>query len=136
MMERANHINIAMIEDLSTNGTARSKVVTTKDQARQPSGSTVSFHNIQYKVQLKSGFFCKRTSSPREILMDLKSVPTLSSCLSVLIISHYVLHSLHFLSLIMNKHRNAANVESKTNPSNLLFLDFLSPSITLRNYSI
>lgn len=71
MMERASHINIAMIEDIGTNGMARSKVV---DQIKQPCGSTVSFHNIQYKVQLKSGSFCKRKTSPREILVDLKSV--------------------------------------------------------------
>lgn len=74
MMERANHINIAMIEDIGTNGTARSKVVAAMDQNKQPCGSTVSFHNIQYKVKLKSGFFCKRKTSPREILVDLKSV--------------------------------------------------------------
>uniref|UniRef100_A0A3B4YFE9 Broad substrate specificity ATP-binding cassette transporter ABCG2 n=1 Tax=Seriola lalandi dorsalis TaxID=1841481 RepID=A0A3B4YFE9_SERLL len=71
-MERANHINIAMIEDIGTNGMARSKVITATDQNKQPCGSTVSFHNIQYKVQLKSGFFCKRKTSPKEILVDLK----------------------------------------------------------------
>uniref|UniRef100_A0A8C4NJN8 Broad substrate specificity ATP-binding cassette transporter ABCG2 n=1 Tax=Dicentrarchus labrax TaxID=13489 RepID=A0A8C4NJN8_DICLA len=75
MMERANHINIAMIEDIgNTNGTARSKVVTAMDQNKQPCGSTVSFHNIQYKVQLKSGFLCKRKTSAREILVDLNGI--------------------------------------------------------------
>ncbi|KAA8594693.1 hypothetical protein FQN60_011828 [Etheostoma spectabile] len=69
MMERANHINIAMIEDISTNGTAPAK-----DHNKQQCGSTVSFHNIQYKVQLKSGFFCKRKSSPNEILADLNGI--------------------------------------------------------------
>lgn len=73
-MERANHVNIAMIEDIGTNGTARSKVTAAVDQNKKPCGSTVSFHNIQYKVQLKSGFLCKRKTSPREILVDLKSV--------------------------------------------------------------
>uniref|UniRef100_A0A8C4GWQ0 Broad substrate specificity ATP-binding cassette transporter ABCG2 n=1 Tax=Dicentrarchus labrax TaxID=13489 RepID=A0A8C4GWQ0_DICLA len=74
-MERANHINIAMIEDIgNTNGTARSKVVTAMDQNKQPCGSTVSFHNIQYKVQLKSGFLCKRKTSAREILVDLNGI--------------------------------------------------------------
>ncbi|XP_010751585.3 broad substrate specificity ATP-binding cassette transporter ABCG2d [Larimichthys crocea] len=74
MMERASHINIAMTEDIGTNGTARSKVITAMDQNKQPCGSTVSFHNIQYKVQLKSGFFCKRKTSPREILVDLNGI--------------------------------------------------------------
>lgn len=75
-MERANHINIAMIEDIDTNGTGRSKVNATVDQNKQPCGSTVSFHNIQYKVQQRGGFFCKRKSSTKEILADLKLVLT------------------------------------------------------------
>uniref|UniRef100_A0A671WG21 Broad substrate specificity ATP-binding cassette transporter ABCG2 n=1 Tax=Sparus aurata TaxID=8175 RepID=A0A671WG21_SPAAU len=41
---------------------------------KKPCGSTVSFHNIQYKVQLKSGFLCKRKTSPREILVDLNGI--------------------------------------------------------------
>ncbi|TKS68340.1 ATP-binding cassette sub-family G member 2 [Collichthys lucidus] len=74
MMERASHINIAMTEDIGTNGTARSKVIPATDQNKQSCGSTVSFHNIQYKVQLKSGFFCKRKTSSREILVDLNGI--------------------------------------------------------------
>lgn len=103
-MERATHINIAMIEDTGTNGTARSKVVTALDQNKQRRGSTVSFHNIQYKVQLQSGFFCKRKTSPREILVDLKSVAKLSTicllfllCLCQLYLSLYFLNFLRFL---------------------------------------
>uniref|UniRef100_A0A8C4GVI7 Broad substrate specificity ATP-binding cassette transporter ABCG2 n=1 Tax=Dicentrarchus labrax TaxID=13489 RepID=A0A8C4GVI7_DICLA len=52
----------------------QSKVVTAMDQNKQPCGSTVSFHNIQYKVQLKSGFLCKRKTSAREILVDLNGI--------------------------------------------------------------
>ncbi len=74
MMERTNHINITMTEDIGTNGTARSKVIKAMDQNKQPCGSTVSFHNIQYKMQLKSGFLCKKKTTSREILVDLKSV--------------------------------------------------------------
>lgn len=74
MAERAHHIDIAMIEDIGTNGTARPKVAPATDQNKHPRGSTVSFHNIQYKVQLKSGSLCKRKTSLREILLDLKSV--------------------------------------------------------------
>uniref|UniRef100_A0A3Q3MN08 ABC-type xenobiotic transporter n=1 Tax=Labrus bergylta TaxID=56723 RepID=A0A3Q3MN08_9LABR len=73
-MERVNHVNIAMIEDVGTNGIARSKVVLAMDQNKQPIGSTVSFHNIHYKVQLKSGSLCKRKTSPREILVDLNGI--------------------------------------------------------------
>ncbi|KAF3687780.1 ATP-binding cassette sub-family G member 2 [Channa argus] len=75
-MERAGHVNIAMIEDISTNGVTRSKVIPTQDHSH---GSTVSFHNIQYKVQLKSGFFCKRKNIPREILVDLKFLDILAA---------------------------------------------------------
>lgn len=78
-MERANHINIAMIDDIDTNGMSRSKVMSAIDQNKQPCGSTVSFHDIQYKVQLKGGVFCKRKTSPKEILVDLKLVVTASS---------------------------------------------------------
>ncbi|CAB1436408.1 unnamed protein product [Pleuronectes platessa] len=77
-MERANHINVAMLEDLSTNGTATSKGVTFSEQSKPPCGSTVSFHNVQYKVQLRSGF-CKKKSSPKEILVDLKFLDILAA---------------------------------------------------------
>ncbi|KAM6972373.1 broad substrate specificity ATP-binding cassette transporter ABCG2-like [Aplochiton taeniatus] len=73
-MERNCHINIAMMEDGRTNGAAGAKVITTTDQTKQPCGSTVSFHNIQYKVVLKTGPLCKRKSIPREILLDLNGI--------------------------------------------------------------
>ncbi|XP_068583251.1 broad substrate specificity ATP-binding cassette transporter ABCG2d [Cebidichthys violaceus] len=72
MMERGCHINIALTEDVGTNGMA--KVVTAVDQKKLPCGSTVSFHNIQYKVQQTSGFLCKRKTSHREILFDLNGI--------------------------------------------------------------
>lgn len=74
IMERANHISIAMVDDIDSNGTRRSKVDAAVDQNKQACGSTVSFHNIHYKVQLKGGMVCRRKTSPKEILMDLKSV--------------------------------------------------------------
>lgn len=73
-MERANHISIAMVEDIDSNGTGRSKVDAAVNQNKQACGSTVSFHNIHYKVQLKGGIFCRRKTSPKEILVDLKLV--------------------------------------------------------------
>ncbi|XP_029007626.1 broad substrate specificity ATP-binding cassette transporter ABCG2d [Betta splendens] len=72
MMEKVGHVNIAMTEDTGTNGTHRSKV--SVDQNKQSSGSTVSFHNIQYKVQLKTGFICNRQTASRDILLDLNGV--------------------------------------------------------------
>ncbi|XP_041837834.1 broad substrate specificity ATP-binding cassette transporter ABCG2d [Melanotaenia boesemani] len=73
-MERANHINIAMIEDGGTNRITGSQTGTALDWNQQPCGSVVSFHNIHYKVNMMSSFFCKRTISPKEILMDLSGV--------------------------------------------------------------
>lgn len=77
IMERANqhrHISITMVDDIGGNGTGRSKVDAAVNQNKQPCGSTVSFHNIHYKVQLKGGMFCRRKTSPKEILVDLKLV--------------------------------------------------------------
>ncbi|KAJ4945004.1 hypothetical protein JOQ06_013543 [Pogonophryne albipinna] len=73
MMERANHINIAMIEDIGTNGTVGSKVAPGAEQSPKR-GSTVSFHNVRYRVQLQSGFVCRRKTSHREILLDLNGI--------------------------------------------------------------
>ncbi|TNN89467.1 ATP-binding cassette sub-family G member 2 [Liparis tanakae] len=73
-MEKGCHINLAMTEDVDANGTAWSKVV-----PDESTGSTVSFHNIQYKVPLRSGFFCKRKTSHREILFDLKFLDILAA---------------------------------------------------------
>ncbi|KAK5926186.1 hypothetical protein CgunFtcFv8_021778 [Champsocephalus gunnari] len=73
MMERANHINIAMIEDIGTNGTVGSKVAPGAEQSPKR-GSTVSFHNVGYRVQLQSGFVCRRKTSHREILLDLNGI--------------------------------------------------------------
>ncbi|XP_031608171.2 broad substrate specificity ATP-binding cassette transporter ABCG2d [Oreochromis aureus] len=74
MMEKTSHINIAMIEDIGTNGMAVSKVGTGVDGKKQRCGSTVSFHNIQYKVQTQSGFLCKRKILSKEILVDLNGI--------------------------------------------------------------
>ena len=83
-MERANHINIAMMDDIDANGTARSKVITAVEQSKQPCGSTVSFHNIHYKVQLKGGFLCQRKTNPKEILFNLKLVKQIGRALCFL----------------------------------------------------
>lgn len=73
-MDRSNHINIAMIDDMPTNGTPRSKVISTVDQPRKPKGAVVSFHDIQYKVVMKTGPPCRKKVTPREILVDLNGM--------------------------------------------------------------
>ncbi|XP_075948030.1 broad substrate specificity ATP-binding cassette transporter ABCG2d isoform X1 [Anarhichas minor] len=70
MTERGCHINIALTEDVGTSGMA--KEVTAVDQKKRPYGSTVSFHNIQYKLQHRSGFL--RKTSHREILFNLNGI--------------------------------------------------------------
>lgn len=94
IMERANHINIAMVDDIDSNGTGRSKVDTTVERTKQPCGSTVSFHHIQYKVQMNGGIFCKRKTSPKEILVDLKLVLKTVHLLSDSFLKLYLAHSL------------------------------------------
>lgn len=74
IMERVNHISISMVDDIDSNGTGRLKVDTAVNPNQQACGSTVSFHSIHYKVQLKGGIFCRRKTSPKEILVDLKLV--------------------------------------------------------------
>uniref|UniRef100_A0A674NCH1 Broad substrate specificity ATP-binding cassette transporter ABCG2 n=1 Tax=Takifugu rubripes TaxID=31033 RepID=A0A674NCH1_TAKRU len=74
MMERANHINIAMIDNIDINGSAGSKVAAAADRGGPPLGSTVSFHDIRYKVQLRGGILGKKESSGKEILTDLNGI--------------------------------------------------------------
>ncbi|XP_061626839.1 broad substrate specificity ATP-binding cassette transporter ABCG2d isoform X1 [Phyllopteryx taeniolatus] len=74
-MEEGCHINVAMLDDICVNGVVGSKVATVTEQpAKQPCGSTVSFHDVRYKVHVKDAFFCKNTSSPRLILLDLNGI--------------------------------------------------------------
>uniref|UniRef100_A0AAY4ALC4 Broad substrate specificity ATP-binding cassette transporter ABCG2 n=1 Tax=Denticeps clupeoides TaxID=299321 RepID=A0AAY4ALC4_9TELE len=69
----ANHVNIQMVEERSSNGTVGSKVVTSRTSKPQQ-GAVVSFHNINYKVQLKSGSLCKGKTTTRDILLDLNGI--------------------------------------------------------------
>ncbi|KAB5581411.1 hypothetical protein PHYPO_G00175370 [Pangasianodon hypophthalmus] len=70
MEGRENHINIHMIEDMGQNGTSR---VITKDPVSRPHRATVSFHNIQYSVTMKSRS-CKKKSITKNILVDLNGI--------------------------------------------------------------
>ncbi|KAI5107736.1 ATP-binding cassette sub-family G member 2 isoform X1, partial [Silurus meridionalis] len=66
------HIRIHVIEDVGQNGTSRNQVIT-KDPVSQQRGSTVSFHNIQYNVTIKSRS-CKKKSITKDILVDLNGI--------------------------------------------------------------
>lgn len=59
-----------MVEDSGSNGTSR-KLGT---GVKSPNGSTVSFHSINYSVELKSGPVCKRKVTTKEILIDLNGL--------------------------------------------------------------
>ncbi|XP_053535851.1 broad substrate specificity ATP-binding cassette transporter ABCG2 isoform X2 [Ictalurus punctatus] len=72
MEGQENHIRIHMIEDVGhVNGTSRQRVIT-KDPVARQHGATVSFHNIQYSVTIKSSS-CKK-SVTKDILVDLNGI--------------------------------------------------------------
>ncbi|XP_028937010.1 broad substrate specificity ATP-binding cassette transporter ABCG2 isoform X2 [Ornithorhynchus anatinus] len=50
------------------------KGVTFQDSLRTPHGSVVSFHKIQYSVQLVSGLPCRRVTEERKILHDVEGI--------------------------------------------------------------
>ena len=76
MIEKVGHINVAMLDDISPKNGLKgpTSTLSSVEQGKQACSSTVSFHNIQYKVQLKNSFFCIGENSrvTREILVDLK----------------------------------------------------------------
>ncbi|XP_053477972.1 broad substrate specificity ATP-binding cassette transporter ABCG2-like isoform X2 [Ictalurus furcatus] len=73
MEGQENHIRIHMIEDVGhVNGTSRQRVIT-KDPVARQHGATVSFHNIQYSVTIKSSS-CKKKSVTKDILVDLNGI--------------------------------------------------------------
>uniref|UniRef100_A0AAZ3R3Q3 ABC transporter domain-containing protein n=1 Tax=Oncorhynchus tshawytscha TaxID=74940 RepID=A0AAZ3R3Q3_ONCTS len=65
-----SHSQIPGMEDTKTNGTPNYESTGT---AKSLQGSTVSFHNIHYKVTQRSGCLCiKRKTTTKDILIDLK----------------------------------------------------------------
>ncbi|KPP69731.1 ATP-binding cassette sub-family G member 2-like, partial [Scleropages formosus] len=73
MDRKPNHVDIVMEEDISSNGKSKMQGVTS-ETAKSPHGATVSFHNIQYKLKLKSGPLCKRKVTTKEILVSLNGI--------------------------------------------------------------
>ncbi|XP_029610491.1 ATP-binding cassette sub-family G member 2 [Salmo trutta] len=71
MSEQLNSQNPEM-EDTGTNGTPKYESI---GAAKSLQGSTVSFHNIHYKVTQRSGCLCiKRKTTTKDILVDLNGL--------------------------------------------------------------
>ncbi|XP_019382157.1 PREDICTED: ATP-binding cassette sub-family G member 2-like [Gavialis gangeticus] len=71
MTENQSHISI-MMSDSSING-----IPNRKQSSQDPSvsgGTTVTFHNICYRVKVKSGFVCCRKTINKEILRDINGI--------------------------------------------------------------
>uniref|UniRef100_A0A3B3V2D2 ATP binding cassette subfamily G member 2 (JR blood group) n=1 Tax=Poecilia latipinna TaxID=48699 RepID=A0A3B3V2D2_9TELE len=71
---KSEGLNVQLKGAKDTNGTSPSKMSPDFNRTRQACGSTVSFHSIQYKVQMRSGFFCRAKPNPKEVLMDLNGI--------------------------------------------------------------
>ncbi|KAK7129482.1 hypothetical protein R3I94_017635 [Phoxinus phoxinus] len=56
------------------NNLSQSHVYTNVSSPAARRGATVSFHNINYNVKMKSGFLCKRKITPKNILIDLNGI--------------------------------------------------------------
>ncbi|XP_065125114.1 broad substrate specificity ATP-binding cassette transporter ABCG2 [Paramisgurnus dabryanus] len=57
---------------VGNSGTKSRSLVSTMSTSRR--GATVSFHNINYSVKMKSGFLCKRKITQKDILIDLNGI--------------------------------------------------------------
>ncbi|KAG9344019.1 hypothetical protein JZ751_012495 [Albula glossodonta] len=66
-----------MSADINTNGTSGVKV--TGIDLKSPRGSTVSFHNIHYNLDVWSGPLCQKKITTKEILVDLKFLDVLAA---------------------------------------------------------
>ncbi|XP_073678917.1 broad substrate specificity ATP-binding cassette transporter ABCG2-like [Garra rufa] len=56
------------------NSVSRTKVSTSMSSPSAKRGATVSFHNINYSVKMKSGFICKRKVTKKNILIELDGI--------------------------------------------------------------
>ncbi|RXN02268.1 ATP-binding cassette sub-family G member 2-like [Labeo rohita] len=67
------------------NNVSRTKVSTRMSSSSPRRGATVSFHNINYSVKMKSGFICKRKVTKKNILIELNGImrPGLNAILGV-----------------------------------------------------
>ncbi|XP_073679175.1 broad substrate specificity ATP-binding cassette transporter ABCG2-like [Garra rufa] len=67
------------------NNVSRTKVSTSMSSSSVRRGATMSFHNINYSVKMKSGFICNRKAMQKNILIDLNGImrPGLNAILGV-----------------------------------------------------
>ncbi|XP_051737150.1 broad substrate specificity ATP-binding cassette transporter ABCG2 [Ctenopharyngodon idella] len=56
------------------NHVSRTPVSTSMSSSASRRGATVSFHNINYSVKMKSGFLCKRKVTRKNILIELNGI--------------------------------------------------------------
>uniref|UniRef100_A0A8C1XXS2 ATP-binding cassette, sub-family G (WHITE), member 2a n=1 Tax=Cyprinus carpio TaxID=7962 RepID=A0A8C1XXS2_CYPCA len=64
---------VQMTGDLNNN-VSRTPVSTRMSFSSPRRGATVSFHNINYSVKMKSGFMCKRKVTQKNILIELNGI--------------------------------------------------------------
>ncbi|XP_059384534.1 broad substrate specificity ATP-binding cassette transporter ABCG2-like isoform X2 [Carassius carassius] len=64
---------VQMTGDLNNNE-SRAPVSTRMSFSSSRRGATVSFHNINYSVKMKSGFMCKRKVTQKNILIELNGI--------------------------------------------------------------
>ncbi len=67
-------ITVQMTGVRDLNNESRTPVYTRMSFSSPKRGATVSFHNINYSVKMKSGFLCKRKVTQKNILVELKWV--------------------------------------------------------------
>ncbi|MBN3315629.1 ABCG2 protein, partial [Atractosteus spatula] len=72
MADRIDHTAVRASDGVSTNGTCEIKM--SPQNTKSTRGSTVSFHNIHYRVKVRSGLLCKRKTTTKEILTDLNGI--------------------------------------------------------------
>ncbi|ROL01492.1 ATP-binding cassette sub-family G member 2 [Anabarilius grahami] len=56
------------------NHVSRTPVSTSMSSSAPRRAATVSFHDINYSVKMKSGFLCKRKVTRKHILIDLNGI--------------------------------------------------------------
>lgn len=65
-------VPLSGVNVVGNSGTKSRSLVSTMSTSRR--GATVSFHNINYSVKMKSGFLCKRKITQKDILIDLNGI--------------------------------------------------------------
>ncbi|XP_064416330.1 broad substrate specificity ATP-binding cassette transporter ABCG2 [Latimeria chalumnae] len=72
MTEKVSYTCI-QVSDLSSSS-AFPRKLSVQEVEKLPQGSTVAFHNVEYRVKLKSGIACQRRVTTKEILTDINGI--------------------------------------------------------------